>query len=137
MGVAAREGTLATPRTRRRSNAPPTPSSTLSEILMSLDEYQRAARRTVNPALSGIDRLADAVAGLAEESGETLGHVRQHLYQGRPLDHDALREELGDALWCLAAAAGAAGMSLEDVARANLEKLHQRWPERRDPDAGG
>ena len=102
---------------------------------MTLDEYQQAARRTIKPALSGSDRLADAVAGLAEESGEALGHVRKHLYQGRALDRDALKEELGDALWCLAAAAGAAGMSLGEVARANLAKLERRWPERRDPDA--
>lgn len=104
--------------------------------LMTLDEYQRAARRTLNPALSAADRLADAVAGLAEESGEALGHVRKHLYQGGVLDREALREELGDALWCLAAAAGAAGMSLDEVAHANLEKLERRWPDRRDPDAG-
>lgn len=103
---------------------------------MTLDEYQLAARRTLNPALTARDRLIDAVAGLAEEAGEALGHVRKHFFQQRALDRDALREELGDALWCLAAAASAADISLDDVANANLRKLAKRWPQRRDPDTG-
>lgn len=102
---------------------------------MTLDDYQRAACRTINPALSDADRLIDAVAGLAEEAGEALGHVRKHSFQDRELDREMLREELGDALWCLAAAASATGLSLDDVARANLDKLARRWPERRNPDA--
>jgi len=114
-------------------------TTALSELLpadmMTLDEYQRAARRTINPELSDIDRLVDAAAGLAEEAGEVLGQVRKHVYQAHPLNREKLREELGDALWCVAAAAGAAGVSLGEVARANLEKLARRWPERREPDA--
>ncbi|HSA55597.1 MAG TPA: MazG nucleotide pyrophosphohydrolase domain-containing protein [Gemmatimonadaceae bacterium] len=101
---------------------------------MTLDEYQRAARRTIHPDLSDVDRLVDAAAGLAEEAGEVLGQVRKHVYQARPFDRDAFREELGDALWCIAAAAAAAGVTLDEVARGNLDKLARRWPQRHDPD---
>ncbi|MHB1862210.1 MAG: nucleoside triphosphate pyrophosphohydrolase family protein [Gemmatimonadaceae bacterium] len=95
---------------------------------MTLSEYQRAAGRTVNPALSDRDRLLDAAAGLAEEAGEVLGLVRKHLMQGRGLDAARLREELGDALWCLTIAAQSAGLTLDDVAQANVAKLAQRHP---------
>ena len=69
------------------------------------DLYQRDAARTLNPALDANQQLFDAAAGMAEEAGEALAIVRKHLYQERPLDRDRLREELGDALWCLAAIA--------------------------------
>ena len=96
---------------------------------MRLSDYQSAALRTRNPALDAAGRLLDPAAGLAEEAGELLGAVRKHHFQGRPLDRAAVVEELGDALWCLAALADAVGVSLDDVARANIEKLRRRHPE--------
>ncbi len=93
-----------------------------------LDAYQDAAARTINPALTEAERLLDAVAGLAEEAGEALGHVRKHVMQGRALDRDALARELGDALWCVAIAARTLGLPLSEVARANEEKLRLRHP---------
>jgi len=96
---------------------------------MTLHEYELAARRTMNGSLSERDRLLDAAAGLAEEAGEVLGAVRKNLFQQRPLDVAHVREELGDALWCLAAVAHGVGLELEDVATANLAKLKQRYPE--------
>ena len=94
-----------------------------------LDAYQEAAARTLNPALSKEHQLLDAAAGLAEEAGEVLGHVRKHVMQGRALDRDALVEELGDALWCLAITARSIGVSLSEVAGANEAKLRARHPD--------
>jgi NTP pyrophosphatase (non-canonical NTP hydrolase) len=93
-----------------------------------LAEYQTEARRTVRQALTSDQRLLDAAAGLAEEAGEVLSHVRKHLLQGRPLDRDALTLELGDALWCVAITADTLGISLEEVARRNVDKLRARHP---------
>ncbi|MGH7677174.1 MAG: nucleoside triphosphate pyrophosphohydrolase family protein [Gemmatimonadaceae bacterium] len=95
---------------------------------MTLDDYEQAAARTLNPKLSDTERLLDAAAGLAEESGEILGIVRKHAYQSRPLDKEKLTLELGDALWCLTMTAGSAGLSLEQVAAANVAKLRARYP---------
>ena len=96
---------------------------------MTLDDYQLAATRTTNPKLSEKERLFDAAAGLAEEAGEILGLVRKHVYQAHPLPTDEIRKELGDALWCLAITAQSAGMTLEQVASANVAKLRTRYPE--------
>ena len=96
---------------------------------MTLDDYQHAALRTINPALDERDRLLDASAGLAEEAAEVLGLVRKRVFQRRDVDRDRLTEELGDVLWCLAVAADALGISLSRVAEANEAKLRQRHPD--------
>jgi NTP pyrophosphatase (non-canonical NTP hydrolase) len=93
-----------------------------------LDEYQDAAARTINPALTGQQRLMDAAAGLAEESGEVLAHVRKHVMQGRELDREAVTRELGDALWCLAIVARSLDVPLSTVAASNVAKLKARHP---------
>lgn len=97
---------------------------------MNFSEYEAAATRTINPTLDEKERMIDAAAGLSEEAGEVLSLVRKHLYQGRELDREKLEKELGDALWCLAMTARAAGLSLEAIAAANIAKLAQRHPER-------
>ena len=98
------------------------------ENVDTLDGYQSEARRTINRGLSEDQRLLDASAGLAEEAGEVLAHVRKHLLQGRPLDREAVTLELGDALWCLAIAADTLGVTLAEVAQRNVEKLRSRFP---------
>jgi NTP pyrophosphatase (non-canonical NTP hydrolase) len=96
---------------------------------LTLAGYERLAARTLNPSLTRDQRLLDATAGLAEEAGEVLGLVRKHIFMHHELDVARLKIELGDALWCLTAAAGAAGVSLDEVAAANLAKLRRRYPE--------
>jgi|SRR5687768_3472919 len=108
----------------------PTPPRALT-----LAEYQERAARTLNRSLSADQRLLDASAGLVEEAGEVLGLVRKHLFMHHDLDTARLTTELGDALWCLTAAAGALGMSLEDIAAGNLAKLRRRYPEGYSDDA--
>jgi NTP pyrophosphatase (non-canonical NTP hydrolase) len=102
---------------------------------MTLGDYQREALRTANAALDARARLMDAAAGLAEEAGEILGLIRKREYQDRPVPRDRLVEELGDVLWCLAVTADTLGISLDELARANLAKLQRRHPERFSGDA--
>jgi NTP pyrophosphatase (non-canonical NTP hydrolase) len=97
--------------------------------VVSLDDYQAAAARTVNPSLSSEQRLVDAAAGLAEEAGEVLGLVRKHVYMRHELDRERVVRELGDALWCLAGVATSVGATLSEVAAANVEKLRRRYPD--------
>ena len=95
---------------------------------MNLDDYQRSALRTVNPALDDRDRLLDASAGLAEEAAEVLGLVRKQVFQRRQVEPERMVEELGDVLWCLAVAADSLGISLSKVAEENQAKLARRHP---------
>jgi NTP pyrophosphatase (non-canonical NTP hydrolase) len=94
-----------------------------------LNAYQRAALRTVNPALGANERQLDAAAGLAEEAGEVLGLVRKRVYQQRETPRDKMVEELGDVLWCLAITAETLGVTLEELATTNIAKLQRRHPD--------
>lgn len=96
---------------------------------MTINEYQTQAMRTLNPELSRKEVLINSVMGLCGESGEAIDHVKKWLAQGHPLDKDHLCKELGDVAWYLAEAATALDVPLEDIFRANLEKLQARYPQ--------
>ena len=96
---------------------------------MTINEYQKLAMTTLNPALSKTDVLLNGVMGLCGEAGEAIDIVKKHLHQGHALDKDKLAKELGDIAWYLAETATALDIPLEDVLAGNIEKLRSRYPE--------
>lgn len=96
---------------------------------MTINEYQKLAMRTLNPALSQKDVLINSVMGLCGEAGEVIDHVKKWLAQGHTLDRDQLAKELGDVAWYLAEAATALELPLEQIFQGNIDKLMQRYPE--------
>ena len=96
---------------------------------MTINEYQRLAMTTLNPALDKKDVLINGVMGLCGESGEAIDIVKKWLAQGHELDKERLAKELGDIAWYLAEAATALDVPLEAVFQGNIEKLRKRYPE--------
>ena len=96
---------------------------------MTINEYQRLAMTTLNPALDRRDVLINGVMGLCGEAGEAIDIVKKHLAQGHELDQEKLIKELGDVAWYLAETAYALDVSLEDVLQRNIDKLRARYPE--------
>lgn len=96
---------------------------------MTVNEYQKLAMTTLNPALNKKDVLINGVMGLCGESGEAIDIVKKWLAQGHELDKQKLAKELGDIAWYLAETATALDMDLEEVFAANIEKLKKRYPE--------
>ena len=96
---------------------------------MTINEYQELALQTLNPALSKKDVLINGVMGLCGESGEAIDIVKKWLAQGHQLDREKLAGELGDIAWYLAETAAAIDMPLEDIFKANIEKLRRRYPQ--------
>lgn len=96
---------------------------------LSANEYQKLAMSTLNPALSKKEILINGVMGLCGESGEAIDIVKKHLHQGHELDRKALAKELGDVAWYLAETAYALDIPLENILRANIEKLKKRYPD--------
>lgn len=96
---------------------------------MTVNEYQKLAMTTLNPALNKKDVLINGVMGLCGESGEAIDIVKKHLAQGHPLDKEKLIKELGDIAWYLAETATALDVDLNDVFAGNIEKLRKRYPE--------
>jgi len=94
---------------------------------LTLNEYQAVAKTTARyPTPPGMT-LGYPILGLAGEAGELANCYKKVLRddQGKLSDEKAkqLALELGDCLWYVAAVAGDLGLSLEDVARRNLDKL--------------
>ena len=101
---------------------------------MTVNEYQKLAMTTLNPALDKKDVLINGVMGLCGESGEAIDLVKKWLAQGHELDKEKLAKELGDIAWYLAETATALDLNLEDVLQANINKLKKRYPQGFDTD---
>lgn len=74
--------------------------------------------------------------GLAGEAGEFANKIKKWAWHGSTLTPDAVADELGDVLWYVADLASAYGLTLDDVATGNVEKLWQRFPDGFTADGG-
>lgn len=95
---------------------------------LTLAEYQQASSRTLPEPLDAQERLILAL-GLNGEAGEVGELLKKHHGHGQALDTGKLAAELGDVLWYLAAIATAYEIDLNAVARGNIWKLRQRYPD--------
>ena len=89
--------------------------------------YQSLAMRTAKP-MDVKDDLLHAALGLTGEAGEFADCIKKHWAYNKPLDSQNAIEELGDLLWYIALACNALGVSMDEVAAINLEKLRKRYP---------
>ena len=94
---------------------------------MDTKTYERESQKTARP-LCNKDKLNNAALGLTGEAGEFADHIKKVLFQGHELDKNYLKKELGDILWYIVEGALALGFTLDDVMKANLEKLAERYP---------
>lgn len=101
---------------------------------MTLNEYQRLAQRTANPELLPMGKIRNACYGLNGEAGECIDLLKKYEFQQHDFDEDKMLDELGDVMWYCAELASGLGVTLEDVARHNIEKLRARYPEGFDKD---
>lgn len=99
---------------------------------MTLEEYQKEAKKTDYQgeiSIKSTDFFAIAL-GLAGETGEILEKLKKIYWHKNgeisQEDKDLLGKELGDLLWYTSSLAGHLGLTLEDVASKNLEKLRDR-----------
>lgn len=95
--------------------------------VFTLNDYQKLASRTHNMDLGYRDTFANYSMSLAEEAGEVAGVAKKNLYHGHELDRDDLIKEYGDVLWYLAMGAHINGITLEEIATANIDKLNKRY----------
>jgi NTP pyrophosphatase (non-canonical NTP hydrolase) len=97
---------------------------------MTFDEYQELAVLTAGYP-NRKDNLQYPTLGLAGEAGEVANIVKkiQRDFDGIITEEirNKLKDELGDCLWYIAACADELGLSLEEIARHNVEKLAARY----------
>jgi NTP pyrophosphatase (non-canonical NTP hydrolase) len=73
-------------------------------------------------------RLLHGAVGIASESGELMDAIKKHIFYGRPLDKENVKEELGDLFYYMGLIAYELGVSFEEIQIANAEKLEKRYP---------
>ncbi len=97
---------------------------------MDLNEYQKKA--IITAIYPEKYKIIYAALGLGNESGEVLGKVKKWM-RGDDGEGDMsekrrelLKGELGDVLWYLSVLANDLNLSMEEVAKYNLDKLQSR-----------
>jgi NTP pyrophosphatase (non-canonical NTP hydrolase) len=107
---------------------------------MDFDRYQKEALRTDRvPAQDDTDGVLSLIVpmlGLAGETGQLLSEYKKHLRDrdAHRLFKERVGEELGDLLWYVANVASKFGLTLDQIAVANLAKVKSRWTtERAEP----
>lgn len=83
-----------------------------------------------------VDTAVKDALGLAGEVGEVVELIKKDRFQSQPLDRAELCLELGDVLWYLTNMAAGFGLTLENVANANRDKLRKRYPDGFKPGGG-
>jgi NTP pyrophosphatase (non-canonical NTP hydrolase) len=91
--------------------------------------YQEQSRKTYSDIKTD-DPIVYPTLGLVNEAGELAGKIKKIFRDKGGVisdeDREALKAELGDVLWYLTQICTNLGLSLEDVAEANLDKLFSR-----------
>jgi len=96
---------------------------------MNFEEYQTEARQTAHYPRR-MSNLEYPTLGLAGEAGEVANIVKKI-----QRDHDGvlteetrgkLKDELGDVLWYISACADELGLTLQEIAEYNVNKLAKR-----------
>jgi len=97
--------------------------------LMEFDEYQQAASVTDQRPGNEGDAIVIPLLGIAGEIGALLTEYKKLLRDGpgHARFEEQVKEELGDVLWYVSNLASKLGLSLGDVASANLLKVNDRW----------
>lgn len=100
---------------------------------MQFDDYQELAKTTAvypEAGTGSYNSVSYATLGLTNEAGEVAGKLKKvwrdndgSLTQDKKTE---IAKELGDVLWYAAALAEELGMTLNDIAKANMHKLLDR-----------
>lgn len=96
---------------------------------MEFKEYQEKSRKTAIYPHTG-ESYVYPTLGLASEAGEVSGKIKKVIRdKGGKIDdktREAIKHELGDVLWYVAQLATELGLSMDDIAEKNIEKLYSR-----------
>ena len=96
---------------------------------MELNQYQQRARSTAFYPNAGQNPIYPTL-GLSGESGEVADKVKKVIRDRQGVfdenAKEAIKLELGDVLWYIAQLSSELGFDLDQVAKANLDKLASR-----------
>jgi NTP pyrophosphatase (non-canonical NTP hydrolase) len=89
---------------------------------MELNDYQELAVDMKLPT-ADMDYL---LLGLVGEVGEFYSPIAKAIRDDTEIEDNLLKKELGDILWFIATISSELGLTLNDIAEANIKKLQSR-----------
>jgi NTP pyrophosphatase (non-canonical NTP hydrolase) len=96
---------------------------------MTFSEYEHEAEKTALYPAKG-NNIMYPTLGLVGEAGEVAEKIKKMIRDDdgilTPERREGVKKELGDVLWYIAALAREIDVTMEDIARANIEKLSSR-----------
>ena len=96
---------------------------------MDFEEYQKKSRKTALYPNVG-NNFVYPVLGLSGESGEVAEKIKKVIRDKNgeidEITREEISKELGDVLWYVSQMASELGLSLDEVANKNIEKLYSR-----------
>jgi len=96
---------------------------------MTFEEYQKKSRKTAKYPDAGSNFIYPTL-GLSGEAGEVAEKIKKVIRDDGgevlPLKKKEIEKELGDVLWYTSQLATELGLSLEEIAEKNIEKLYSR-----------
>lgn len=94
---------------------------------MTLNEYQEEIKKFCKADQDPRDTILMCAVGMSGEVGEVNELIKKSVFHGKPFQvYPDLLLELGDVLWYLSTMARMYGVTMEDVAQANVVKLNER-----------
>jgi len=96
---------------------------------MNFEDYQKKSRKTALYPNVGENFIYPTI-GLSGETGEVSEKIKKVIRdKGGKIDSETremIKKELGDVLWYVSQLASELGLSLDDIAEKNIEKLYSR-----------
>lgn len=97
---------------------------------MLFSEYQNQAKKTIQDYVKGkeVNKIVPFL-GLIGEAGSVISELKKNLRDGNAYINytNKLQEELGDVLWYISTIATENNLSLENIAKDNLNKIKDRF----------
>ena len=83
----------------------------------------------LQPTVLDIGGIINACLGLPGEVGEVCDTVKKAIFHGHSLNMEDVKKEIGDVMWYLAMICDSFGFDIEKIAKMNIDKLKERYPE--------
>ena len=95
---------------------------------MDLKEYRKECLRTATFTGTSTEIVCNMCLGIAGESGEIIDYLKKVGFHGHIFEKEKLTNEIGDLMWYVTVLADYFGIDMQDVLKANIEKLRIRYP---------
>lgn len=95
-----------------------------------IKEHQAWVASKPDETLTREQNIVKYAFGLPEEVGEVLSIIKKSMFNGKPVDAQKLKLELGDVSWYLIALIDALGYDFDEILQLNRVKLDTRYKDK-------